>query len=247
MCDCATGLADCMTKPGVAELRCNSCGCCDASTLSITDISLATRKWFDGGALVGAEGETANENELAVLADYRDAIDIAWERLTNGLCMAVHAGECVLTVNVCSVGGARACRCTATSGCSEGIYLPELGAHIAPDRILSATLNGDDATINSKDGTKARITTHNGYRLHGGAGTLAITARPVTAQFKQAVLSLACRLVPGVHGSNCGEAADDTADGFGDPFADSLDTRCAATSTAVGRKTYVESIGWATP
>lgn len=252
MCECAAGAINCMSRPGVADLRCTDCGCCDASDLTLADIDAATLAWFDAGAEPGGPGETADAAELALMADYAAAVEMAWERVTSRVCMARYVGGCVLTVTLCTPASAARTVCRCTDGtCPAGLFLPELSDQVHPSRIGAVTSGGDPVSLDGSDPSAAwTLTTHDGYRLHGPIpASLTIQTRDPLTLFVEAVESLACKLVPGVHGSECsigGGVALLAGDGdpFGDPFADALRRECYGAGGWAGRASAVVSMSW---
>lgn len=254
MCECAAGAINCMSRPGVADLRCSDCGCCDASALTLDDIDAETLDWFDAGAEAGGAGETVDAEELALMADYASAIEVAWERVTSRVCMARYVGECILTVTLCTPASAARAVCRCTDGtCPAGLFIPELSDQVHPSRIGAVTSGGDPVSLDGSNPSASwALTTHDGYRLHGPIpASLTIQTRDPGALFVEAVESLACKLVPGVHGSECAIGGGvallspgDGSDPFGDPFADSLSRECCGAGGWVGRASAVVSFNW---
>lgn len=265
MCSCGAGIAECMTRPGLADLYCTGADCCDAAVLTFGDIADDVKEWFDAGSPTAPDppqpATPATAEEIALMTKYAAAVEIAFGQVARSVCMARYAAECTLTASFC-VETPCSCTCRNCDTCfAESVNLAEIAAEMHHSRILSATVDGDAVSVNgATPGAPWELNTVNGLwglfgatATSGGTSEIAVVAKPSLVEFDEAVKSLACNLVPGVHTADCAGTAVTPIEMrqfglLGDPIADGLAIDCCRSPVQFGYRAAVTSLRWeATP
>ena len=260
-CQCASEAIECMPTPGVGDLCCTAgAGCCKPR-LSLAIIEQTTpgiTAIFDETGTVPAGTPVSH---LAMLQQYKTAIEAATERLAARVCMARYAAECCVCTTVCAPASC-SCRCNCCDTCErESIRLDKASKCFARNRVESVTVDGQPASLNgdNPDATYLVAWCGSGWRLYGvdtSCGSTRVevcfTLKPATAMWTQAVLDLACETVPCHHATTCeredGRAyylALQNAGLTGNANADNLQTECCTTGWRIGTGSKSETVRWA--
>lgn len=210
MCRCAVEAVECMNLPGVAGLCCpTESKCCD-SLVSLDTISDEIKEAFDDGGPDAATVAGATEIELTVLNSAAKAIRLAAARISQHVCMAKYASDCVIKARICLPASCCCtCKCRSCDTCDrESVCLDRLPRCVHPSRIETATLDGNPISVDGSlpDADIEVITTGSTWLLYGapsGVHTLCFNLKESRCEWDEALLSFACKRVRCVHGTGC--------------------------------------------